>query len=136
MMEEKIMATWDLSKTQHHLLICNGSSCNKAGAEELTLAVRKEISDRGLDDTIHTTRTKCNGRCKDKCVLIAYPAGHWYKGLEAEEAPVFIDALLDSGCYTEKLSHRFDGEGFQREQDVDAGEFKDKERVKKVSKTM
>lgn len=37
------MATWDLSNTKHHLLICNGSSCNKAGAEELTQAIRNEI---------------------------------------------------------------------------------------------
>ena len=36
------MATWDLSQTQHHLMICNGSSCNKSGAEELTQAVRKK----------------------------------------------------------------------------------------------
>ena len=38
------MATWDLSKTKHHVLICNGSSRNQVGAEELTQAIRKEIS--------------------------------------------------------------------------------------------
>ena len=40
------MATWDLSKTKHHVLICNGSSCNQVGAEKLTKVIRKEISDR------------------------------------------------------------------------------------------
>lgn len=53
------MATWDLSNTKHHVLIFNESSCNKAGAEKLTQAIRKEISSQEMDDTIHTTRTRC-----------------------------------------------------------------------------
>ncbi|MEW5553535.1 (2Fe-2S) ferredoxin domain-containing protein, partial [Peribacillus frigoritolerans] len=48
------MATWNLSNTKHHVLICNGSSCTEVGSEELTQAIRKEISDRQVDDTIHT----------------------------------------------------------------------------------
>lgn len=52
------MATWDLSNMKHHVLICNGSSCNQAGAEELTQAIRKEISSQEMDDTIHTTPYK------------------------------------------------------------------------------
>ncbi|WP_216829642.1 (2Fe-2S) ferredoxin domain-containing protein [Alkalihalobacterium elongatum] len=130
------MATWDLSETKHHLLICNGSSCNKAGAEDLTQAVRSEISERGLDDTIHTTRTKCNGRCQDKCVLIAYPEGVWYKDLAAHHAPYLIDSLVNNVRMTDKISHYFDGNGFKRQGDIPVGEFKDRERVKKVSKVM
>lgn len=49
------MAAWDLSNMKHHVLICNGSSCNQAGAEVLTQAIRKEISSQEMDDTIHTT---------------------------------------------------------------------------------
>ncbi|MDQ0999744.1 G3E family GTPase [Neobacillus niacini] len=71
------MATWDLSNTKNHVFICNGSSCDRAGAEELPQAIRKEISKRELDDSIHTTRTRCNGRCHDKCVVITYPTGIW-----------------------------------------------------------
>ncbi|MCY8159728.1 (2Fe-2S) ferredoxin domain-containing protein, partial [Bacillus licheniformis] len=73
------MATWDLSNMKHHIFICNGSSCNRAGAEELTQVIRQEISERELDDVIHTTRTRCNGRCQDKCVAIHYPRGTWYR---------------------------------------------------------
>lgn len=130
------MATWDLSETKHHLLICNGSSCNKAGAEDLTQAVRREISERNLDDVIHTTRTKCNGRCQDKCVLIAYPQGIWYKDLAAHDAPDLINSLVSDARMTNKISHCFDGSGFRRHSDVPVGEFKDRERVKKVSKVL
>ncbi|KAB7704403.1 (2Fe-2S) ferredoxin domain-containing protein [Bacillus aerolatus] len=130
------MATWDLSNTQHHVLICNGSSCNKAGAEELTQVIRKEIAARGLDDTIHTTRTRCNGRCQDKCVVIAYPRGEWYKDLHPEDASLFVDSLLVDKDYTGKVSHSFNGQGFEREDGVVVGVRKDKEKVRKVSKTL
>src|SRR4051794_21423207 len=130
------MATWDLSKTKHHVLICNGSSCNRVGAEELTQAIRKEISDRNLDDIIHTTRTRCNGRCHDKCVVINYPQGTWYKDLKPEDAPLFVDALLANEDYTEKVSHSFHGHGFERLLGVSTGISRDKEKVKKVSKLL
>lgn len=130
------MATWDLSKTKQHVLICNGSSCSRVGAEELTQAIRKEISDRDLDDIIHTTRTRCNGRCHDKCVVINYPKGTWYKDVKPEDAPLFVDALLANQEYTEKVSHSFHGHSFERSPGVITGISKDKEKVKKVSKLL
>jgi hypothetical protein len=47
------MATWDISKTTHHVLICNGSSYSREGAEELTQAIRKGIPNREADGTKH-----------------------------------------------------------------------------------
>ncbi|UQZ85844.1 Ferredoxin, 2Fe-2S [Paenibacillus konkukensis] len=73
------MATWDLSQTSHHVLICNGGSCSRKDADAVTLAIREEITAHGADDRIHTTRTQCNGRCEDACVVTVYPQGVWYK---------------------------------------------------------
>lgn len=128
------MASWDLSETKHHVLICNGSSCNQVGAEELTQAIRKEISERDLDNIIHTTRTCCNGRCHDKCVVIHYPKDTWYKDLKPEDASLFVNGLLSNKDYLEKVSHFFHGQGFERSPGVSTGIFKDKDKVKKVSK--
>lgn len=129
------MATWNLSNTKHHVLICNGSSCNREGAEELTQAIRTEISNRKLDDVIHTTRTRCNGRCHDKCVVISYPNGTWYKDLKPEESSLLVDSLLTNEDCTGKISHTFNGEVFEREDHIVVGIYKDKETVNKVSKT-
>ena len=128
------MATWNLSNTIHHLLICNGSSCNRVGAEDLTQELRKEISIRGLDDMIHTTRTRCNGRCHDKCVVINYPQGNWYKDLKPEDVTIFIDSLLDNKDYTGKISHSYNNHGFDRSPEVVTGIRKEPDKVKKVSK--
>lgn len=129
------MATWDLSTTRHHILICNGSSCKNAGAEELTQSIRKEITTNGLDSLIHTTRTLCNGRCHDKCVVISYPDGNWYKDMTPEDAPQFIDGLVSGNGMDAKLSHTFNEIGFQALKTTVTGKKKDEDIVKRVSKT-
>lgn len=78
------MTTWNLNGTSTHLFMCNGSSCNRKDAEEVTLAIRDEIAKQGLDEHIHTTRTRCNGRCKDAPVVIEFPKGLWYGSLTPE----------------------------------------------------
>lgn len=128
------MATWNLSNTQHHILICNGSSCNKAGAELLTKAIRNELTINNLDPIIHTSRTLCNGRCHDKCVLITYPDGHWYKEMESEDAPHFVKSLTSGNLLEDKLSHSFNGKYFEGAKGTVLGVEKDGELVKKVSK--
>ena len=129
------MATLNLSKTQHHILICNGGSCKKQGAEELTQSIRKEITIKGLDSFIHTSRTLCNGRCHDKCVLISYPDGHWYKDVTSEDAPRIVEALMNKAYLEDKLSHSFNGICFVPTEGTIAGIENDEEIVKKVSKT-
>ncbi|WCN38815.1 (2Fe-2S) ferredoxin domain-containing protein [Aneurinibacillus uraniidurans] len=84
------MATWDLTGTQHHLLICNGGSCMRAGGEDVTQAIRNEIAAHHADALIHTTRTRCNGRCEDACVVISYPAGRWYKDMTPEAGRALV----------------------------------------------
>jgi len=75
------MSTWDLNGAEHHLLICNGDTCLEHGGNEVTAAIRKAIKDCDADHLIHTTRTRCNGRCEDACVVIAYPEGTWFRAV-------------------------------------------------------
>lgn len=91
------MTTWNLSSTQHHVLICNGASCMRKGAEELTQAIREEIQRLGVDNAIHTTRTRCNGRCEDACVVIVYPEGTWYRETTPEMGREMVRAHLLEG---------------------------------------
>lgn len=130
------LATWNLSETKHHILICNGSSCNKFGAEVLTQSIRNEITDRGLDPKIHTSRTLCNGRCQDKCVLITYPEGDWYKDMSREEAPLLVDSLIAGTRLEDKLSHTFSGKNFEAVKGTVKGVEKNGDIVRKVSKKL
>lgn len=115
------MATWDLERTRAHILICNGSSCLRQQGEEVTVAIRKALKEKSLDDVIHTTRTRCNGRCKDAPTVIVYPEGTWYQQVFPEDAEVLVSAICKGEQLREKVSHAFSGSGFHRYNDAPIG---------------
>ncbi|WP_248925874.1 (2Fe-2S) ferredoxin domain-containing protein [Paenibacillus hamazuiensis] len=99
------MTTWNLAGTRHHVFMCNGSSCMRQGAEEVTRAIREEIAVRGADGLIHTTRTLCQGRCEDACVVTVYPEGSWFKQTTPELARRLVNEhLLQGELMSEHLS--------------------------------
>jgi (2Fe-2S) ferredoxin len=104
------MTTWNLEGTRSHLLLCNGSSCMRKGGEEVTLAVRDEISRLELDQQIHTTRTRCNGRCQDACVVIAYPEGTWYQVDSPEIGRQIVRDIQGRSLESHKIYHFVNGE--------------------------
>ncbi|MDR6227281.1 (2Fe-2S) ferredoxin domain-containing protein [Desmospora profundinema] len=121
------MTTWDLSQTRHHILICNGGSCLKRGADEVTCAIRDEISRCGEDQRIHTTRTKCNGRCADACVVIVYPEGSWFKAVTPEIGKAIVrEHLLQCTSLLSHISHVYGEERFLRQPGVPIGVTKEK----------
>ncbi|MDM5336353.1 (2Fe-2S) ferredoxin domain-containing protein [Fictibacillus enclensis] len=108
------MATWNFDHLKHHILVCNGSSCMRNEAEEVTQSIRHEITQKGLENRIHTTRTKCNGRCQDTCVVVLYPEGIWYKQFEPSDASSFVEALNEGVPHEQKVSHFYENSKFQR----------------------
>jgi (2Fe-2S) ferredoxin len=64
------------------------------GAEESSAAIREAITESGLSDDVHTTKTLCNGRCKDGPIVIAQPDGIWFKKIAKENAASFVNKFL------------------------------------------
>lgn len=124
------MTTWNLNGVQSHVLICNGSSCMRKLGEEITQKIRAEITARELDHQIHTSRTRCNGRCKDACVVIHYPKGDWYNIASEEEAVQFVADLAEQQT-TLVPRITFDGQQFARNETTNAikGILKTKEQI-------
>lgn len=102
------MTTWNLQEIHCHLLICNGGSCMKKQANEVTQAMRDEIAILGADKQIHTTRTRCNGRCEDACVVIAYPEGIWYKDITPERGRELVRKHVAEERLEEQMVYSFD----------------------------
>ena len=121
------MTTWNLQGTQRHLLICNGATCMTAGGEEVTQAIRQEIKLHNLDEQIHTSRTRCNGRCKDKCVVISYPDATWYHVPSEEVARAIVHEEVEES----NIIYRFGEEGFVRNDQSNAIKGIEKRKKKK-----
>ncbi|MEW9700184.1 ferredoxin [Paenibacillus sp. SI8] len=103
------MTTWDLSTVRHHVFICNGGSCLRKLGDETTIAIREEIAKAGSEYLIHTTRTRCNGRCEDACVVTVYPEGTWYRQMTPELGRRLVrEHLLEGKPLEEYVSYSYD----------------------------
>lgn len=87
---------------------------NREG-ERVTQAIRDEIALHGADRYIHTTRTRCNGRCADACVVIAYPEGLWYKDITPELGRQLVRRHLEGKRLEGNLVYSYDHEFVARD---------------------
>ncbi|MFP4071373.1 MAG: (2Fe-2S) ferredoxin domain-containing protein [Desulfovibrionales bacterium] len=98
-----------MAKPTHHILVCSSfrakgdpkGVCHKKGNGFLPY-IEEEVLDRGLDVLI--TSTGCMKQCDDGPVMVVYPEGFWYKGVESEEIiDEILDALEDGGAAEDYL---------------------------------
>jgi (2Fe-2S) ferredoxin len=87
------MAIKDLIQTKKCIFICNGSCCIKKDAEEITLAIRKNIKERDLQLQYHTIRTKCMGRCDDAPVAMVAPDNVWIKSMNTDDCNSLVEFI-------------------------------------------
>ncbi|MTI33644.1 (2Fe-2S) ferredoxin domain-containing protein [Xanthovirga aplysinae] len=81
----------NLAALDHYIQFCNGGSCKKKGAEELTQEMRANLRSQGLFHKVHTMKTLCMGRCEDAPVLIMQPDNVWYKNVCLEKGEEIIE---------------------------------------------
>jgi (2Fe-2S) ferredoxin len=87
------MAIKDLINTKKCIFICNGGSCMKKDAEEVTQSIRKCIKEMDLINDYHTVRTKCMGRCDDAPVAMLAPDNIWLKLIEPQNCKSIIQDM-------------------------------------------
>lgn len=93
-----------MQEVQRHILICNGKSCCKNGGEEVAEAIRDQIKKSGYTTKfIHTTKTLCNGQCKNGAITILYPDGIWYKEMDEESGRKLIEEIKEELPLEQKI---------------------------------
>ncbi len=93
-----------MQKPEYHLFVCNSfrvsgepqGICNKKDATSLLQYIETEILDRGLDAMV--TSTGCLKACEKGPVMVIYPQGWWYGGLDEDKVDEVLDALEDGEC--------------------------------------
>ena len=106
----------DLHGVGHHLLLCNGKSCIRNGAEVVTKAIRKDIHDQNLSDTIHTTKTFCNGQCKHGPIVVLYPSGYWCRTMTPTLGKALVKSIGAQCPIKQSLLYSYTLKEFQSEQ--------------------
>lgn len=84
----------------HHVLFCQGPRCTAAGAAELGAYLRKRLKDEGLDSGpghVLAARTGCLYPCNLGPVMVVYPEGTWYCGLDEDAVSRIVESHFRKG---------------------------------------
>ena len=85
------------------LTVCGGTGCHASGCRDVMEAVRKEISKRGLEETVRLRVTGCHGFCEQGPLMIIEPGNIFYCGLKPEHVKEIFDETVEKGNVIEDL---------------------------------
>ena len=97
-----------MDKPQHHIFLCKSfrtsgdpqGVCHKQSDGALAGYIESEVIDRGLDAQV--TTCGCLKVCDRGPVMVVYPQGWWYGGLDEDSVDEILDQL-EEGAPAEQL---------------------------------
>lgn len=84
----------------YHVLFCQGPRCTAAGAAEVGAYLRTRLKDAGLDHGpghVLAARTGCLYPCNLGPLMVVYPEGTWYCGLDEDAVSRIVDRHFLNG---------------------------------------
>jgi NADH:ubiquinone oxidoreductase subunit F (NADH-binding)/(2Fe-2S) ferredoxin/NAD-dependent dihydropyrimidine dehydrogenase PreA subunit len=85
-----------------HILVCAGTGCVASGSLKVRDKMISEIERHGLQDEVMVATTGCNGFCAVGPITIVHPEGIFYKRLDVDDVPFFVEELLIKGRAVKK----------------------------------
>ena len=94
---------------RYRVLVCNGPSCNSAGADAVWGHLRNEQERRKLRISgggTMTAKTTCLGPCALAPVMQVFPEGTWYGGVTEAAVDRIVEEHLLGGTAVEDFTYR------------------------------
>ncbi|HEX7714587.1 MAG TPA: (2Fe-2S) ferredoxin domain-containing protein [Bacillota bacterium] len=99
-----------MQRPVHHIMICSSSRfngepkgiCRNKNAAELIQYLEEALSERGMDQVL-VTNTGCMKLCDRGPIMVIYPEGYWYGGVDQAAIDRILDALSTGGSVKELL---------------------------------
>ncbi len=92
-----------------HVFVCTQQkpegipSCPAGGSLAVFDAMDREIQAQGLDHAVQLTTCGCMGLCDEGPVIVVYPAGVWYRHVQASDVPEIVGTHLRDGKLVDRL---------------------------------
>ena len=87
-----------LRKINAHVLVCQHKTCLKQGGKASIKALKRALKERDLRDLVMVTKVKCLDQCGRGPVMVVYPDGVWYGGVDEDDARQIVKEHLEKGC--------------------------------------
>jgi NADH-quinone oxidoreductase subunit F len=84
------------------VVICAGTGCRAAGAEEVMAAFHEEIGRRGLGDEVDVKWTGCRGFCERGPLAVLQPSDLFYQGVTVED----VSEIIQESILGDRVIHR------------------------------
>lgn len=91
-----------------HIFVCTQQKpegvvcCPTSGSSTVFEALDRETQARGLGHEVQLTTCGCMGLCDEGPVMVAYPAGVWYRRVQPSDVREILDSHL-AGKQVERL---------------------------------
>lgn len=100
-----------MGKFRVHLFVCENERpaghprgcCASKGAEAVRLAMKEEISRRGLKGEVRANSAGCLNQCALGVTVVVYPEQVWYGHVKVEDVPEIFDRHVMKGEVVERL---------------------------------
>jgi (2Fe-2S) ferredoxin len=86
-----------LKKTKAHVLVCAHKTCRRQGGKAALKALKLDIKEQDLRSSVLVTKVKCLDQCGRGPVMVVYPDGVWYGGVDEESARAIVSEHLRAG---------------------------------------
>ena len=85
------------------MAICTGTGCLGLGARKVVSAFKREVEKRGLQREIGIKETGCPGFCEKGTLVVVYPQGIYYMGVQPDDVPEIVEETILKGELVERL---------------------------------
>jgi NADH:ubiquinone oxidoreductase subunit F (NADH-binding)/(2Fe-2S) ferredoxin/NAD-dependent dihydropyrimidine dehydrogenase PreA subunit len=101
-------------------LVCQGTGCVSAGAEQIHISLEREIAKLVLGGAVQVKRTGCHGFCQQGPLVVIEPDGLFYTKVKVEDAAEIARSLLPQEQPIERLFYHdpATGEPIPRHRDI------------------
>ena len=83
--------------SRKEVAICTGTGCLGLGAQKVVSAFEREIENRGLQREIYIKETGCPGFCEKGTLVVVYPQGIYYMGVQPDDVSDIVEETLLKG---------------------------------------
>ena len=111
------------------ILVCGGTGCTSSGSPKLYERFSQLLTEKGLDKEVKLVKTGCFGLCAAGPVVIVYPEGAFYSGVQVSDIDEIVDEHLIKGRIVARLLYKGDGEKQEVTPLEEIGFYKKQKRV-------
>jgi (2Fe-2S) ferredoxin len=79
------------------VLVCAHKTCRRQGAKSSLKELRRSIKAHDLRGSVLVTKVKCLDQCGRGPVMVVYPEGVWYGGVDEKRAREIVSEHLAAG---------------------------------------